>query len=286
MALTQLTSIAGLCTTPPSKEVTVSCLVHGQQKYTTYQRPNGTWPVPSCPVCRREANEKQKVLRVIQTEAKERVLELQRALNIEKPSDFDGPTFGNYVPETQEEAHNLAVCRRFAERFSAREIEREKAHNAQEHDWRKKNAVGLALQGNYGTGKTHLVYAILKELEKQDIPGFYATIPDLFDRFSDRTNPVNVPLVLTKLCTVSCLVLDEVGVQSGNKDERKRLYQIIDGRIKNGRPTIILTNLDRDELNALLTERVMSRIRESTYALTFTGRSRRRSIQDENEEVF
>ena len=146
--------------------------------------------------------------------------------------------------------------------------------------------MGLLLFGNYGTGKTHLAYSILKELDRQGLPGFYITIPDLFDRISDRVNRIDVADTLGKLCMVSCLVLDEIGVQSGDADEKKRLYQIIDGRIKNGRPTILVTNLDRSELVNLLTERVVSRVIQSSYKLFFTGRCRREQTRHSAEEVF
>lgn len=69
-------------------------------------------------------------------------------------------------------------------------------------------------------------------------------------------------------------------------DEKKRLYQIIDGRIKNGRPTILVTNLDRSELVNLLTERVVSRVIQSSYKLFFTGRCRREQTRHSAEEVF
>lgn len=270
----------------PASKVTFECQIHGVQTYTTYQRRDGSWAEPYCPECRRIEKERNTLLAEMQADAKERAVGLTRALHCERPLDFDVPCFANYQPETQEEERNLSICRRFAERFTERELERERAHNAQEPDWRSKNSMGLLLFGNYGTGKTHLAYSILKELDRQGLPGFYITIPDLFDRISDRVNRIDVAETLGKLCMVSCLVLDEIGVQSGDADEKKRLYQIIDGRIKNGRPTILVTNLDRSELVNLLTERVVSRVIQSSYKLFFTGRCRREQTRHSAEEVF
>ena len=280
------TKLKKACVIPASKEVTFECPTHGVQTYTTYLRRDGSWVEPYCPECRRIEKERAELLAEMQADAKERAVGLTRALRCERPLDFDVPCFSNYQPETQEEERNLSICRRFAERFTERELERERAHNAQEPDWRSKNSMGLLLFGNYGTGKTHLAYSILKELDRQGLPGFYITIPDLFDRISDRVNRIDVADVLGKLCMVSCLVLDEIGVQSGDADEKKRLYQIIDGRIKNGRPTILVTNLDRSELVNLLTERVVSRVIQSSYKLFFTGRCRRESVRRSAEEVF
>ena len=116
--------------------------------------------------------------------------------------------------------------------------------------------------------------------------GFYVTVPNLFNAFSDRQNQLNVSQALAKLTMVTCLILDEIGVQSGSEYEKKRLFEIIDGRIKNGRPTILITNLDKTELTGLLTCRVMDRVRTSVYPLTFTGRSRRSAVPSAVEEVF
>lgn len=281
-----LTQLSIGITVPASKEVSFDCPIHGLQTYTTYQRPDGSWADPYCPECKRIVSERESLLEILQADAKQCAVELARHLHYERPLDFDTPTFENYIPETTEEEKNLAICRRFAERFTERELERERAHNAQDQFWRKKNSTGLLLFGNYGTGKSHLAYSILKELDRQGLPGFYITIPDLFDRLSDRTNQVDNAAVLAKLCMVSCLVLDEIGVQSGSEYEKKRLYQIIDGRIKNGRPTILLTNLDHIELGRLLTERVLTRVTQSTYKLLFTGRCRREPVRCSAEEVF
>ena len=281
-----LTQLSIGITVPASKEVSFDCPIHGLQTYTTYQRRDGSWAEPYCPECRRIEKERNTMLAEMQADAKERAVGLTRALHCERPLDFDVPCFANYQPETQEEERNLSICRRFAERFTERELERERAHNAQEPDWRSKNSMGLLLFGNYGTGKTHLAYSILKELDRQGLPGYYITIPNLFYRISDRVNRIDVADVLGKLCMVSCLVLDEIGVQSGDADEKKCLYQIIDGRIKNGRPTILVTNLDRSELENLLTERVISRVIQSSYRLFFTGRCRREQPHLPAEEVF
>lgn len=271
---------------PPTREETFDCPIHGKQQYKTFMQASGDWLKPYCPICKAERKKIENALLEIQTDAKERAADLARAIDVHKTSDYELASFDAYVPETKEEEHNLEVAKRFAERFTIREIDRERAHHDQEKDWHKKNALGLALLGNYGTGKTLLAYSILKSLDQQGIPGFYITIPELFDALTNTVDRLDVVNVMRKLAVVSCLVLDEVGVQSGSEFERKRLYQVIDGRIKNGRPTIIISNLDRDELNRLMTERVMSRIKASSYTLKFTGRSRREPVTQEPEEVF
>ena len=260
---------------PASMEVVFVCPEHGRQVYETYQQTDGTWRALYCPVCRSKQLEREGKVEEMRLENALRAKELRQMFGTQLPLDWEFATFDTYAPETDEERKTLSVCRRFAERFSDREIAREKAHDKQQAGWQTINSVGLLMQGNYGTGKTHLAYSILKALNAQGMTGFYITVPELFDKFSDRVNLLDVPKALAKLTMVSCLVLDEIGVQSGSEYEKKRLFQIIDGRIKNGRPTILITNLDKGELNALLTPRVISRVKSSVYCLQFNGRSRR-----------
>lgn len=269
---------------PASRDVEFDCPVHGKMTYTTYQLKDGTWKAPYCPKCRKLELEKQARIEEASTRERERCAELRKMLGLGRPSDFEGKTLETYHPENPEEEKNLMVATRFAKRFSIREAERETAHDAQQEGWREINAKGLIFIGNPGTGKSHLAYAILHELDAQGIPGCYVTVPSLLEVMTNRYAQVDRIAAMAKLCMVSCLVLDEVGVQKGNHDELKVLYQIIDGRIKNGRPTIFITNLDKAELEELLTERIMSRVRNAGYALTFkTGRDRRVSANRTND---
>lgn len=271
---------------PASREAVFICPIHKRQVYETYRLPDGSWRDPYCPKCRALELEHAQLITRLKSENDVRAKELCQIFSAPMPLDYEFATFDAYLPETDEERQNLAVCRRFAERFAIRELERERAHEAQDRRWQTINATGLILQGNYGTGKTLLAYSILKRLQADGMTGFYVTVPNLFNAFSDRQNQLNVSLALAKLTMVTCLILDEIGVQSGSEYEKKRLFEIIDGRIKNGRPTILITNLDKTELTGLLTCRVMDRVRTSVYPLTFTGRSRRSAVPSAVEEVF
>ena len=58
------------------------------------------------------------------------------------------------------------------------------------------------------------------------------------------------------------LILDEVGVQRGSDFEKDMLFDVINARYENMRPTIILSNLTIDECKLYLGERVFDRMRE------------------------
>ena len=57
------------------------------------------------------------------------------------------------------------------------------------------------------------------------------------------------------------LILDEVGVQFGSETEKMILFEIINGRYEQLKPTIVISNL-ADALTDYLGERVVDRLRE------------------------
>ena len=58
------------------------------------------------------------------------------------------------------------------------------------------------------------------------------------------------------------LILDEVGVQFGSETEKMILFEIINGRYEQLKPTIVISNLAKDALTDYLGERVVDRLRE------------------------
>ena len=58
------------------------------------------------------------------------------------------------------------------------------------------------------------------------------------------------------------LILDEVGVQFGSDAERLILFDVLNERYEKRRPTLLLSNLNIDEVKAYLGERVFDRLRE------------------------
>lgn len=267
---------------PEHKDVTFSCPLHGEQTYKTFKTVDG-WREPYCPVCLREGERHKETAEKIKAKAKQTASDIARALGIAPPLDMGRATFETYKVESAEQARVLNICKRFAERFLFREIERFEAWESGAEDWRTKNSTGLFLSGNFGTGKTHLGYAILNTLSALDVPGYYLRTPDFFDRVNDRHSGVSILQVLDCISAVPCLVLDEIGVQSWTEAERKRIYQVVDGRLQSGRPTIYITNLDKTELSRCLSDRVMDRIATSTVPLSFMWDSHRKRSRPSSE---
>lgn len=276
-----LDRIKGFERTPDSVVQTVTCPIHGEISYVTYQRPDGTWKDPVCPVC---AERKKRVIALTNAAAQlatENVRDLESGLAVPCPIDSSLLTFRNFIADTPEQAKVLKVARLFAQHFRTREVKRLVGLDEGDPNWKYENARNLVFTGGYGTGKTHLAMAILSYIREAGFPGFYIKVADLMDAM--LRDSVDRGRMLRILQAVPCLVLDEVGVQSGTAHEQKRLFQIVDGRIQQGRPTIFISNLDLDKFIEFVSPRVYSRIFACAYHCKFTWTSRRQLRAAERE---
>jgi DNA replication protein DnaC len=58
------------------------------------------------------------------------------------------------------------------------------------------------------------------------------------------------------------LILDEIGVQFGSETERNLLFDVLNERYEDCKPTLLLSNLPKQDVAKYLGERVMDRLRE------------------------
>ena len=78
--------------------------------------------------------------------------------------------------------------------------------------------------------------------------------------FSEGADTTEEKLI-NDLSNVDLLVVDEIGVQTESRYEKVIINQIVDRRSSSKRPTGMLTNLNISQMNQLLGERVMDRMR-------------------------
>lgn len=152
---------------------------------------------------------------------------------------------------------NSVICRRYASKFS--EIE-------------KKN-IGLLLYGDVGTGKTFYAACIANFLLGKCIPASITNFPDLLSLiFKDKE-------AISKLQSFSLLVIDDLGVERNSDYSMEQIYNVIDARVRSGKPMIVTTNLSATELmhpGDLAHKRIYDRIMEACpVMLKFDGNSRR-----------
>lgn len=175
-------------------------------------------------------------------------------------------SFDNWIPNNAEESRHLECMMKFAKEI------------------RKGFAI---LIGSVGTGKTHLAIASMRSY-LSDSNDFAKTRPVFLKqntllrqlRATYGSRDAKDPIPICQKAPL--LVLDELGLSGGGKDEYPMLHEIIDSRYSSKRPTIFTSNLNFDALKVELGERLSDRMTEAAaYVLQFSGPSSRSSRRED-----
>ena len=121
--------------------------------------------------------------------------------------------------------------------------------------------------GKPGTGKTHLAVGIgLRVMHRDGRTVMFTTVMRAIRRVRNTWNNRNADESETQaieaLTRPDLLIMDEVGVQYGSDAEKLLIFDILNERYENRRPTLLLSNLDLVDVRAYLGERVYDRLRE------------------------
>lgn len=249
---------------PKAEYEPATCVQHGAYQSRVMRVFNGHEIRTGCQKCRDEVVAKQETARLAQEERakREKIEALFRRSAI--PTRFADRTLENYRAENAGQKRALQIATRYAESFSTPGTK----------------GPSLVMCGRPGTGKTHLACAVGHALCEQGRSVLFGSvlsavrhIKETYRKDSLRTESDAIDdLVLPEL-----LILDEVGVQVGSEHEKMLVFEIINERYQECRATVLISNLDQDELTAYLGERVMDRFRESGAVLAFDWASYRGS---------
>lgn len=152
---------------------------------------------------------------------------------------------------------------------------------AAEWDDMRKNNMGILFYGNKGVGKTFYAASICNELKKRRVVYGFTSVPNLMNALSawDKTE------IFDALTRAHLLVLDDLGAERNSDYAAEQIYAVIDARYKTGRPTIVTTNLDIEDMKNegdILRGRIFDRVLEMCpITLKMQGQSRRGAIADE-----
>jgi len=127
----------------------------------------------------------------------------------------------------------------------------------------------LVMAGKYGTGKTHLAYAIAGELLKQGTPVYAASVPEMLGMIQAGINrPDNdIDDRMRALRQVDVLILDDWGVEKITEWAYQCLFTVLNSRYNERAATVVTTNMLPDEwvkrdgrLASRLGDRQLSRV--------------------------
>lgn len=221
---------------------------------------------PECTKARQDAEDARRQER----EALEARIRLSAKLGAAAiPKRFADRTFGGYRATSVKQQKALFSCREYAENFAGH-LEAGRC---------------LLMFGKPGTGKTHLAAAIANQLISETpatavyrtVGGVLQAIKATYDGCSGRSESE----VFAGLIAPDLLILDEVGATKPTEFELATLFQIINGRYEQVRPTLIVSNLMPAELAGAIGERCVDRLREGgAVVLAFDWESARSTRHD------
>ena len=208
------------------------CPVHGD--YFCNRIVNGyeVWLPPGCPTCRTEA--------IKQVEIKTG----EFACELDVPPIFQDATFANYDLYDDAQVEMASRLKRYAKTFPQQLTE----------------GRSMVFWGNIGTGKTHLAYAIAKEVVAAGYKAESFLIGELLKKAWGVPLEQRQKWMSNIVRRSDLLVLDELGKHSPNAGSINLAFEIINARTNERKPLLLISNLNPRELMSFYGEEIWSRI--------------------------
>ncbi len=134
------------------------------------------------------------------------------------------------------------------------------------------SAPSLLLQGATGTGKTHLSLAIARKVTQAGYSVVYGSIQPLLRRLESEHFGRADGDSEQQLIGCDLLVLDDLGMEFDTPFSRACLYNLINARLLEAKPTIISTNLSFSAIAARYGDQIASRINGGYEPLLCVGK--------------
>jgi DNA replication protein DnaC len=222
-----------------------ACETHGEYLSKCWLGDHWT----GCNTCATEAEaaEKLQADEKAKTAARDKWLEKLGQAAI--PDRFSSKKLLTYIASTDEQKQALAFAVQYANDFA--EVLR----------------VGrcAVFVGRRGTGKTHLACGIALRIMHAGYSAHFTSVSKAIRRIKDtwgKYSKESETQAIAAMVYPDLLILDEVGVQFGSETEKHLLFDLLNERYEKRKPTILISNLTRDELTGFIGERVDDRLRE------------------------
>lgn len=150
----------------------------------------------------------------------------------------------------------------------------------------------VTLFGAPGRGKTHMAIGLMREWVKlktyerpmnglQGHKAVFLPAPEFFFEIKQTYNSAaskDEEQVMSGYSWVDLLVIDDLGAEKVTDWSRQLLYLLIDRRYRNGKQTIITTNLTPSQLAETIDARIVSRLAEMGVVIELKGSDKRLSV--------
>ena len=149
---------------------------------------------------------------------------------------------------------NLRTCRTYTATFS-------------------QNSGNLLFNGGTGLGKTFLSACIARGVADKGFSVIYETATHLFNKLEQaKFNPTDeARQEASKFTACDLLIVDDLGTEMPGQFVTAALYSLLNDRLLAGKPMIISTNLNVDEIHRRYSPQIASRLQGSFHQLIFLG---------------
>ena len=207
-------------------------------------------PQYTCPLCRDTGYTNGRLCDCYRRLLREEACRRLSTLSSMKLTDFDtlDPELYDPLPDPklgtsprQRMLDIIAYCRTYARQFTP-------------------DSASLLLQGATGTGKTHLSLAIAKVVTEQGYSVTYGSLQPLLRRMESEHFGRSDGDTEGQLIDCDLLILDDLGMELDSPFYRACIYNLLNARLLEGRPTIISTNLSLAAIKERYGDQIASRI--------------------------
>ena len=130
----------------------------------------------------------------------------------------------------------------------------------------------------FGIGKSHLSVAVMRRKPKD---GRFITQAEFLTKLRQTYRNPDAEDIVTACKRIGLLILDDVGLSVGGRDELPTLHEVLNHRYGNKMRTILTTNMNDEEMKQTLGPRMIDRLRESVFSfIKLDGASQRRAQKD------
>jgi len=185
----------------------------------------------------------------------EQTYRIQKQLDQYVPESLQHATLDNYVPQNESQKRLITISKRYLKKEA----------------WSQ--GKGIIASGQPGTGKTHTMVAIYKQLIEKGVSVAFA-----------RPRPVGdfkaIERYYKHLEKQDVLIYDDMGTELRKDFIMDMLYVLFDNRLSSNKSVMITTNMDHNTFARRIGKRIHSRFMEKNFFLEIEGEDYRQQRRE------
>jgi len=185
----------------------------------------------------------------------EQTYRIQKKIDQYLPESLQHATLDNYVPQNESQKRLITISKRYLDKEA----------------WSQ--GKGIIASGQPGTGKTHTMVAIYKQLIEKGVSVAFA-----------RPRPVgdfkSIERYYKRLEKYKVLIYDDMGTELRKDFIMDMLYVLFDKRLSSNKSVMITTNMTHNTFAQSLGKRIHSRFMEKNFFLEIEGEDYRQQRRE------